>query len=673
MKGMPRRDFPDAKHPLLRGLVCVVLMLMAAGVLARAGGPPTILLTSSRFAALSDGRDSVEIIAEVRDGSGRFVPDGTAIVFTTNVGMFQREGPSATVRTRSGSARVLLTSQSKGIATVSATMSGGGFQKIEVTFTDDPEETFQGNAWLSVTSNGGLSYLAAERIIDATSRPAKSGDKPRPGVELHFRNLEIRAERLQVDCTSNVVRATGGVQVKRGKAELLCAKLQYNVMTAKGYAVVERDRSIVPVRVEGPSLAVEPASQGIAPKFFEMVDPADAKLVVVARQILLFPGDKLQFKRPRFYEDGQHLFSLAFYSLSLYSSQLFTDQFLSLGTEGVGVDLPLYYDLTPMSRGLVRVKYGERYGSAYARRPGFALDLLQAYNSAASRSRYMGEFGFTGVNRSDWGFRWSHSQEFGPDTRTGLHLDFPQHKSVFGSGNLGQRIGQLYLGLNATANTTLTGPASSGTQADAYVETMPAKLASTKAYYSLGANVSTSRTKSGEYSSYGFRQGVQARAFTPSIRLDRVTTLSNAVSVGHTWSARGASGASVLASLTAMRSLGGNSALQVGYDYSHSPVNSSEGDHRVSLSLSGGSARWGLYLYNTTVLDAGSVSLVGDVFYELAPRWRLALSASSHSYAAGSYSDIIVGLARNIGGRDVVLSYSTLNHRFMLDLEATRF
>ncbi|NLH98191.1 MAG: hypothetical protein GX446_01720 [Chthonomonadales bacterium] len=670
---------PDTRHPrfsvraisLLRFARSTLVLLGIAGV-CRAAGPPTITMTSSRFAALSDGRDSVEIIAEVRDGSGRFVPDGTAVVFTTNLGIFAREGPSATVRTRSGSARVTMTSQSKGTATVSATVAGGGFQRMDVLFTDDPEETFQGNTWVSVTASGALSYLAAERVIDAASRPPSNGLPALAGAELRFRNLELRAERLQVDCSANTVRASGMVALKRGKAELRAAKLFYNVMTGKGYAVAEQGRSLVPVQIEGMDLKTEPVAIGIAPKFFEMTDPADAKLVIVARQITLFPGEKLQFKRPRFYEDGQHLFTLAFYSLSLYSNQLFSDQFLSLGTQGVGVDLPLYYDLTPASRGLVRVKYGERYGSAYARRPGLALDLIQAYNST-QRGRYAGEFGFTGVTRSDWGFRWTHSQELGADTRTGLHLDFPQHRSVFGSGNVGHRMGGLYLGLNASANSTLTGPSSSGTHADAYVETIPAKLASTRAMYSLGASISTSRTRSGEFRSYGLTQGLQARMFTPSIRLDRSTTLSNALSVGHTWSKRGATGATVNATVSAMRSLGGSSSLQVGYDYLKQPVNYSEGDHRLSFSLSSGEQRWGLYLYNTMVLDAGAMSFVGDLYYLLAPRWRMSLSASAHRYSAGSYSDYIVSLARNLAGRDLVLSYSTLHHRFMLDLEATRF
>jgi len=670
---MSARACPERRHPvsLVRVLAVAGAVLLSPAV--RAGGPPTISLTCSRFAALSDGRDTLEVIAEVRDGTGRYAADGTSVTFTTNLGIFADGGPSTKAGTRSGSARVRLASQQKGAATVTASVPGGGFQKLEVIFTDDPSETFEGNTFVAVEATGALIYAAAERIIEATSRAGQSDGGIQAGAKLAYRNLEVRAERIQLDCAANTVRASGRVTVARGKRSLACARLFYNIMSGKGYAVVEQGRALTPVRVEGLDLAVAVSDIGVAPKYFEMTDLADAKLVVVARQILLFPGDKLQFKRPRFYEDGQHLFTLGYYSLSLYSSQLFSDQFLSLGTQGVGLDLPLYYDLTPVSKGVFRLKYGERYGSAYARRPGFALDLLQGYNASAGGRRYSGEFGFTGLTRGDWGFRWTHSQEFGRDTFTGLHVDFPQHRSVFGSGNLSQRIGNLRFGLNGTANTSLTGFASSGTHADLYVETAPAKLRKTAALYALGANASTTRLASGDIKSYSLSEGIHARLFTPSVRLDRSTTLSNAVSVGHQWNNHGTGGAVVYATVSAMRSLGGNRTLQVGYDFVHQPVSVTEGDHRLSLSLGASDARLGVYLYNTLMLDTGAMSLIGDVQLSLAPRWRLGVSASAQRYLSGSYTDVIVGLARNIGGRDVVLSYSTFNHRIMLDLEATRF
>src|SRR5207248_2794383 len=136
---------------------------------------------------------------------------------------------------------------------------------------------------------------------------------------------------------------------------------------------------------------------------------------------------KLQFKRPRFYQDGQPLLSMAFYSIGLYSTQLFTDQFLSVGSQGFGVDMPYYYDMTPGSTGVFRIRHLTREGhSVYATEPGWSLDMTQSYNSVGGSTHQTGQLGFTGLNRSDWSFRWNHSQEFTPEMRGSMFLDFPQ-------------------------------------------------------------------------------------------------------------------------------------------------------------------------------------------------------------------------------------------------------
>ena len=118
----------------------VLALLAAAGILAPSAlsnGLPTVKLTASRMAVLNDGRDATELMAEVRDSSGRPVPDGTQVIFHTNLGAFA-ENP--TVQTRAGTARIRLTSPQKGTALITAQTSGiyaGGVQKIEITFTDD--------------------------------------------------------------------------------------------------------------------------------------------------------------------------------------------------------------------------------------------------------------------------------------------------------------------------------------------------------------------------------------------------------------------------------------------------------------------------------------------------------------------------------------------------------
>jgi len=661
-------------------IIAGLLLLAGSGV--RAAGVPTIVLRASRVAVLNDGRDYTEIIAEVRDSSGSFVPDGTPVTFSTNLGQF---GGGATIGTRSGTARVRLTSQQKGTATITAAVGGGGFQKMDVVFTDDPTETFQGNTYVAVQSTGALLYSAGHRIIEATGKPRENLDQGLPGAHLSYRNIEVFADSLQVDCTGNVVRANGSITLRRGNRRLQCGRLYYPLTNGDGYAVSEVEEEIDgrkikrlrPVIIRGNDLRVEPAPHGIAPKFFEFEDLSEAPLIITARQILLFPGEKLQFKRPHFYQEGQRLFSVPFYSLGLFSTQLFTDQLVTIGSQGLGVDIPLYYDMTPSSTGVFRIRHGERTGrSVYATRPGWSLDLLQSYNSVGGgERRFTGEFGFTGLSRSDWGFRWSHSQEFSPTTRGSLFLDFPQHRSVYLSTNLNRQMGALYMGLNLSANRSLSGFNSSGLQGDVYVETTPRKVGKTGLMYAVGGTATAVRTRALNYTNNSLSQGIHARFYSQPFRLDHSTSLTSYVTIGNLWSNQSNDGLTALASLSATRTFGSSANLQLTYDFTRQPTFlTGGGSHRLSANFfADGGNRWNFYFFSSVMLDAPTASLFSDLSYSFAPRWRFSLSATLQRFASGLYRDFEFGIARSIGGRDLVLSYSTFTHRIFFDIEASRF
>src|SRR5438046_270590 len=98
---------------MIRRILCSSLTLLAAVCLlsAPAAAIPTIRLSATRIAVMSDGHDTTEIIAEVRDTSGNMAPDGTPVSFNTNLGQFQGSNP---VPTRAGMARVRLASAQKG-------------------------------------------------------------------------------------------------------------------------------------------------------------------------------------------------------------------------------------------------------------------------------------------------------------------------------------------------------------------------------------------------------------------------------------------------------------------------------------------------------------------------------------------------------------------------------
>ncbi|MCX6358210.1 MAG: hypothetical protein NT029_00230 [Armatimonadetes bacterium] len=658
----------------MRSPVCTMLVVLGA-LLSRAAvaGPPTIDLRAVRQAALSDGRDYIEIVAEVRDSGGTYLPDGTRVTFTTSRGVFVQSGVSASALVRSGSARVRVSSQQKGVATVTASVPGGGFQRVDVTFTDDPAETYQGNSYVRVQARGSVVYSVAERTIEATS--GQAGRESRAGVTISYRAVTIEAKRAQVDCASMTVRAQGAIVIKRGGKQLKCGSLAFILPTGVGYAIAEQGSRWSPVKVSGAGLKTEPEANGIAATRFEFLDLSDASLVVVSKQVRFFPGEKLQFVRPRFFQDGQQVFSLPFYSLSYSSRMLFTDQFISVGSQGFGLDVPLYYTLTPSDMGQFRVRYGERTTqTSYARRGGWSLDMVRRYTNANPGRRYTGEFTFLGANRRDWGMRWNHSQEFSADTRTSLYMDMPQHRGFYGGGTLQQRFGGVQLGLGGSANRSLTGLSTSGSQGDAYLETLPVKVKRTGYMVAVGANVSNTTTASGSHRSSSTSRGLQARFYSRPWQLDRLTSVTNSVALGHQWTSAGRSGASTVGSLIGTRALGGGASLQMTYDYSQQGVGtSSGGSHRTSASLNAYTPRSSLSLLGTYTLDAAESGLVASADYQFVRRWRLYTNATVQRFAAANYSDVEFGISRSLGGRDVMLSFSTFEHRVMLDLVTSRY
>jgi hypothetical protein len=663
-----------------RTSLSLVLSALLAGltVASNAAGIATIKLRVSRSAILNDGRDVSEIIADVRDSTGNFVPNGASVRFEAQGGGGFQPGmvPNATATTQSGQARVRFAGQQKGTAKIFASMQGAVSEPVEVILTDDATETFQGNAYIDLGGTKSLLYSANERVLEATGKQRAEGDQGLPGAILTYRNIEIVADTIQVSCTDNVVRAIGHVRISRSGKRLQCLKLNFPLLGKDGVAMVETDKRIQPVKVKAVDLSTTPLTEGIAAPVFQLADIGSAPQLIEATQVRLFPGEKLQFKRPKFYTDGQKLVAMPFYSLPLYSTQLFTDQFVSVGSQGLGVDVPLYYDLSAGSTGIFHVRHGERGGrSSFATRPGWSLDMIQQYNSSGTARRYTGELGLTGLSRTDWGFRWNHSQEFNADTRGSVNFDLPQHRAAFLSTNLNRDFGPLHLGLNMSANRALSGYRASGSELDGFLETTPTKVGKTGYRMAYGITAMSASNKNEGFSNSLASQGVQARFYSKPFTLGRSTSVTNYFTVGNAWTDRGRSGPSLLSTVTASHTFSGGANLQMTYDFAQTPATLIDsGKHRLSttFAMSGGS-KWNLFVYNSMFLDASISSTITDFNFAIAPRWRMTLSATLQQFAGSQFRDYQLGFARSIGGRDFVLSYSTFSHRFFFDLEASRF
>lgn len=646
----------------------IVPLLSCLSAMQAGAALTTLSLRATRSALLADGKQSTDLIADVRDSSGRAVSNGVMVQFQTTAGTLTE--PSA--QTFGGVARVRLTSAPiAGVAHVTA-FAAGASDTLEIVFTDDPAATFEGNNYMLATATGYLAYSATDRVIEAQG---KNG-----GARVTFRNMDLTADSMQIRCDDSIVRAHDNITLKRGGHTIHANRLYYSLQSGQGYALADLNGKLQTVTINGEALHLAPSPTPI-PSSYIIFPELQVKLVIVARSITYFPNDRLQFRRPRFFQDQVQIMSLPYYELPLNTDELFSDQFLSVGTNGFGLELPFYYNLTPRSTGILYLRHQQQLGRGYyATEPGWALDLIQAYSNNGSDRRFEGAFGLTGLTRSDWGFRWQHNQEFNASTQGSFYLDFPHHDSLISSGTFSQQFHTFRWGANVAAGQTFTGISDTNYRGDLYAETQPHRLGSLKSLmYTIGTTLSSGSAISGDPkigSVHETTEGVTMRAFTRPLNLDARTTLTNSFSVGHLWSSSGSSGMTALATLALDRTIPHGGALNLTYDYVTQPGDLlvSSGKHRLSLTYNfAANKRFQAAIFGSAFLDARDSNLLADMAYRLNSHWRLLLSATLQQFEGLSYNDIEFTLGRRIGARELQLTYSTFRKRLSLDFTATRF
>ncbi len=653
----------------LFALLCFPLLLSCLTAGRADAAQTTVTLRATRTALLADGKHTTDLIADIRDSSGRPVGNNVFVQFQTTSGQLSE----SRAQTLGGVARVRLTSAAiAGVAHVTAVAPGSISAVLDIVFTDDPDATFEGNSYILATGTSYLAYSATDRIIEALG---KNG-----GAKLAFRNLEVSADRLQLRCDDNIVRAHNNITLKRAGHVIHATRLYYSLQSGQGYAIAELDGRLQTVLINGENLILQPSPTPIPTSYLTFPD-LQVKLVIVARSITFFPGDKLQFRRPKFYQDQAQILSLPYYELGLSSSELFSDHFISLGTSGLGLEIPFYLGLSPRKTSIVYLRHQQQLGRGYyATEPGWSVDLLQGYSTPGEK-RYEGAFGFTGLTRSDWSFRWTHNQEFNASTQGNFYLDFPHHDSVFSSASLNQQSRRFRWGGNFAAEQTFQGLHDSTLQSDVFAETQPRRLSLFKgALYTIGTTFGSGRTSSGTTdnptSFTETTEGVNMRAFSRPLSLDARTTLTNSVSVGQLWSSTGASGLSTLLSLALDHTIPGGGTLNATYDFVERPATrfASDGKHRVGLNYNFATRkRFEASIFTSAYLDSPDATFLGDLSYRLDNRWRLLSSLTFQTFAGDSYRDLQLTIGRRIGTRELQFTYSTLYHRISLDFTATRF
>jgi len=640
------------------GVILAIFLVWAVLPLYAVGTANSIRLTANPDMITADGKSVSTITAEIRDASGQLVPDGTLVTFTTNLGSID-----GAVATKAGVARARLTSSEVvGTATISAWVAGTpavGNIKVELLApgTEIPRESF-----VSLSSPSYLVYDTEKQIITGSG-----------GVKILHRGLTITAEEAQFEVQALILRcrmsiAGGPIVVSRGDKTMEASLLYYDVTRMNGYAVVfDNDGRLKRVQFRGADLAVQPTDEDLSP-YFDFIEPEETPSVLIrSNRIVVLPRDKIQFHRARVYIDGQKLVSVPLQVIPLSGSGADMSNYIGWDANGLRVDVPLFYSLSPEFVGSVHVRRGESAGwGFYSGNSGWAIDMVQEYGTAEGAQ---GKFLLNRLNAKDWGVHWQHSIQSQTGSSFYSYVDFPSHKDIFASLNYSAPVKFGSVGMNVYGSKYQDAGADIST--DLYLQSNPTPILSGAARFSLLGRTSYT-TAPGEGDRIG--NGLTGLLYGKTIDLGNKMRLSTSASYGYDWGGSG-SGSSSRVSAVVSKQFAASGFFDLIYSYDRDRFSSTNiGRHRLSTSLGYfGSSKWRASVYSTFTLDNPSSSAFGSFSYNIRPTLRFYVLQSLQRSSGYSFSDTQIAIAKRIYGQEAALVWSKSRHRIELEIGAVRF
>ena len=637
-------------------LITIALLFLAliAPSMAGVGG---ISLQSNPSALPADGQSTCIITAQVTDSSGRPVPDGTVIQFSASLGSI--ESQASTV---AGAARVrLASSEISGTSIITATwVEGSAVAMLSVPIGE--VQQVSGPKYINVESDEYMAFSVDGRILEAIGN-----------VKIRYLSLELYAHKAQIDLEKNRIVAKSmdrerplTILTNKGRSE--GNMFSGSISGGEGLLLSIESGKVQKIELSKSVPELSEEEPIYIPEQFDMYDLSESAMVIKSKAVTIFPNQKINFTQASIYVSGKRMVTLPYYVLRLDGYINSNEQYIGCGTDGLKLSFPLYYALTPSSSGALLVRHGVSPGwGIYTGQPGWHLDVAQKYNTDNSE----GELNFNRVLNSDWGARFTHSQQLDPATNGYLYVDFPSHRDIFANVNLARSYKTVNVGLS------IAGSNSSGcnsTSSDVYIQTKPWKLGDGPFTYNLAARTSYIDT-SGVDSA--IRQSLEGTINSMPLIVSPSISLRTSTGLAYLWGDKYTTGLSTIASAMVDCKLSSYGNLQLSYRYSDkSNVYSYVlGRQSLAASLTAASPNNNirLSLYGIMGLDYNSFNLLGDLSYYFAPGWRFGVTSTINQYPTGCYNDLELALGKAIANRELILVWSKSKGRLLLELGSVSF
>jgi hypothetical protein len=650
-------------------------VLLASAHLASAAVLITLRASPDRLPA--DGRARAVVTAQVQTPEGRPSPDGTEVTFYTTLGEVV---PGA--QTVGGIAQVVLTAGTAvGSAVVTAAV-GADRQEIEVEFTAAGASA-EGAPRVLTFSGGYLAYSVEGHGVVATE-----------GARFTYGRLTLKAAAIQYSVSEGRVRAQGEVTLSAPGATLAGDSLYLDVAELRGALLAAADDGYSQTPFQGESLRTL-SGGSLSLEDFAPLAMTDTRTWITAHTITVYTGESVFLRPATIYMDGEKVLSLPHYMVPVSSygdtplmrrgGGGFLGQIVGLNSgRGLTFDYPYYLDVSGSQTSVLRLTHNGGNQNAYNTQ-GWAVGYENQYELSPS-SR--GTFSLDDVAGQARGLRWQHRLELGAASRADLALSSTQFDP--NSPRVATARAQYYQRLNgADLSLSLFGNSMGGDKRWSSTATLGlpvAPIAHTNLGYSVSASVAYGRTVSSGGVRYvapgyflplssgasGLSETLRFNLHTPSVRLNRRTTLTSGVGSQLSWYDTGAGRRSLDLNLGLRHSFGSASSLSLGYRYG---ATSSTGGYpaydsgRQNLTASFFATKPERYYASSFASwDLERNSMFGNMALDyLLPfdrepsgkaRWRLGWSASVARFGAFNYRSDRFRLGRTLGQLEIVLNYS---------------
>ena len=680
----------------------LVAALLAAAALA-AAGTYTIKLVPFPTAEVADGRSQVSVSAQVfEDGHG--APDGTQVVFETNLGSFRE----SVVRTTNGYARATLVAGGvPGIAHVKATVSVGDAtgSTCDIEFVKSREELSQARETIEATSTGSLIYANDRKVIE--------GVAPDKGVLVRYRDLEIHADVLQLDLNNYTIKARKAT-VRRGRRTVQYDSLFLDLSGNTGYGLTtypatrpdtlvtypggvafaetnaDGEAAVAKTRMRFGLVEIgrekdRPLSVELGDDPFAMADLSTSPSTVGSRKAVVYARREIQFHRADIYVDNAKVLKFPLFVVNLNSSSgspLVTDDILSVNDNQIALNYPHYLSLKPGLTSLLRFRTGTRYGQSLAGSRGAFLDYELAWSKGDDMQ---GGFTFSGMGRSDWVASAKQYWRLPGNTTANFQVDSPGAKGLLGSGSLTRPFGNFTLGLSGSQNQTWSGPRRSDQNYGLSFDHNPERIERTPVRFSYGLTATESRSVfphlndqnkiDGTDTFDRSGAGVSTRFYTDSIPVDKASSVNASFGATQLFGEQPYNnGLSLNGAISLTRRFNSSTSAFLTYNYLHDGISERfTGTHSLSLIGNFAQGNTSLRLSANKGLGVERASVAGEASYRFSSLWRVGYSHFLSQYAADSVTEYYYLLSYRIGWREVGLTWSNRTKRVGFQLMNVNF